>query len=156
MIVDATGPSSQFKADGVNFEIRPIPSYNGNRLTVGAIGLIAVAQTDDTAKLQAGMDLARYLTSSQVQQDVAPSKETPTGFYLAPGARKSVKVVDPLNKFEPFVQDMWVTPIIKNWSPLTRLIHPALQNVIFGKAKATEAMQGISAEANQLLAEESE
>jgi multiple sugar transport system substrate-binding protein len=68
MIVDATGPAAQFKADGVNFEIYPLPTYNGNKLTVGAIGLIAVAKTDDQAKLQAAMDLGRYLTSGAVQE----------------------------------------------------------------------------------------
>jgi multiple sugar transport system substrate-binding protein len=154
MIVDATGPAAQFKADGVNFEIYPLPTFNGNQITVGAIGLIAVAKTDDPAKLQAGMDLGRYLTSAEVQQDVAPSAETPTGFYLAPGARKSVQVAAPLDKFVPMVEYMWVTPIIKNWAPLTRLIHPQLQNVIFGKAKADEAMKEIAAEANELIAEE--
>jgi multiple sugar transport system substrate-binding protein len=154
MIVDATGPAAQFKADGVNFEIYPLPTFNGNQITVGAIGLIAVAKTDDQAKLQAGMDLGRYLTSAEVQQDVAPSAETPTGFYLAPGARKSVKVAEPLDKFVPMVEYMWVTPILKNWAPLTRLIHPQLQNVIFGKAKADEAMKQIATEANELIAEQ--
>lgn len=154
MIVDATGFSPQLKADGVNFDIYPLPSYNGNTLTVGAIGLIAVAKTDDQAKLQAAMDFGRYLTSAEVQQDVPPSTETPTGFYLAPGARKSVTVAEPLDKFEPFVDYMWVTPVIKNWSPLTRLIHPALQNVIFGKIKPEDAMKELTEEANQLIADQ--
>jgi multiple sugar transport system substrate-binding protein len=154
MIVDATGFSPQLKADGVNFDIYPLPTYNGNQLTVGAIGLIAVAKSDDQAKLQAGMDLGRYLTSAEVQQDVPPGPETPTGFYLAPGARKSVQVAPPLDKFVPMVDYMWVTPIIKNWAPLTRLIHPQLQNVIFGQAKPEDAMKEITDEANQLIAEE--
>ena len=57
MIVDATGPAAQFKADKVNFEIYPIPSNKGNRVTVGAIGLIAVTAIKDKTKLQAAMDL---------------------------------------------------------------------------------------------------
>jgi multiple sugar transport system substrate-binding protein len=154
MIVDATGFSPQLKADGVNFDIYPLPTYNGNQLTVGAIGLIAVAKTDDQAKLQAAMDLGRYLTSAEVQEDVPPGPETPTGFYLAPGARKSVQVAEPLDKFVPMVEYMWVTPIIKNWAPLTRLIHPQLQNVIFGQIKPDEAMQQIAEEANQMITEE--
>jgi multiple sugar transport system substrate-binding protein len=153
MIVDATGPAAQFKADGVNFEIYPLPTYNGNQITVGAIGLIAVAKTDDQAKLHAAMDLGRYLTSAAVQEDVPPGPDTPTGFYLAPGARKSVQVAPPLDKFVPTVQYMWVTPILKNWAQLTRLIHPQLQNIIFGKAKPDEAMKQIADEANQLISE---
>lgn len=154
MIVDATGPAAQFRRDGVDFEIYPIPTYNDNQLTVGAIGLIAVAEQDDDVKTQAAMDLARYLTSSAVQEDVPPSETTPTGFYLAPGARKSVQVAPPLDTFIPFVEYMWVTPIIPNWAPLTRLIHPQFQNVIFGQTDALSAMQEIEAEANSLIAGE--
>ncbi|HEX5688834.1 MAG TPA: hypothetical protein VFX76_02480, partial [Roseiflexaceae bacterium] len=153
MIVDATGPAAQFKADGVNFEIYPPPTYNGNQITVGAIGLIAVVKTDDQAKLQAAMDLGRYLTSAAVQEDVPPGPETPTGFYLAPGARKSVQVAPPLDQFVPTVEYMWVTPILKNWAQLTRLIHPQIQNIIFGKAQPEAAMKEIAEEANQLISE---
>jgi multiple sugar transport system substrate-binding protein len=154
MIVDATGPAAQFKADGVNFEIYPIPSVNGNTTTVGAVGLIAVVETDDEARKQAGMDLARYLTSSAVQEDVPPSDTAPVGFYLAPGARASVQVAEPLDQFLPFVEYMYVTPIIKPWSEFTRLVHPALQNVIFGEQTAEEAMTGIAPDVNELLADQ--
>lgn len=155
MIIDATGPAAQFRADGVNFEIYPIPTYGGNdTVTAGAVGLIAVVQQDDEARVAAGMDLARYLTSAAVQEDVPPSENHPVGFYLAPGARASVQVAPPLDQFLPFLPYMYVTPIMENWSPLTRLIHPALQNVIFGQQTAEEAMTGIAEEANALLAEE--
>jgi len=152
MIVDATGPAAQFKADKVNFEIYPIPSYKGNRVTVGAIGLIAVTAIKDKTKLQAAMDLGRYLTSGEVQLDVPPGGSAATGFYLAPGARKSVKVNDPLDKFLPMLPDMWVTPIINDWAKLTRLVHPAYQNIIFGKAKPADAMKQIADEANKIIA----
>jgi multiple sugar transport system substrate-binding protein len=154
MIVDATGPSAQFKADKVNFEIYPIPSANGNRVTIGAIGLIAVAKGNgDAVKNKAAMDLGKYLTSSEVQDDVQPGSNVATGFYLAPGARKSVKINPPLELFVPMLPDMYVTPIITNWGKLMRLINPEYQNVIFGKAKAAEAMAKIADEANALIAE---
>ncbi len=153
MIVDATGPAAQFRADGVNFEIYPIPSVNGNTVTVGAVGLIAVVETDDAARKQAGMDLARYLTSAAVQEDVPPSETAPVGFYLAPGARQSVQVAPPLDNFLPLVEYMYVTPIIRPWSEFTRLVHPALQNVIFGEQTAEEAMTEIAPDVNELLAE---
>jgi multiple sugar transport system substrate-binding protein len=153
MIVDATGPSAQFKGAGVNFEIYPHPTVNGNKLTVGAIGLIAVAKQPDDAKRKAAMDLARYLTSSQVQEDVPPGSNVPTGFYLAPGARQSVKIVDPLVRFVPILPDMYVTPLNANWSKFTRLVHTQYQNVIFGKLSPQDAMKAIEAEANELLAE---
>jgi len=155
MIIDATGPAAQFRADGVNFEIYPIPTVNGNTtVTAGAVGLIAVVDTEDEARKQAAMDLARYLTSNAVQEDVPPSETAPVGFYLAPGARQSVQVAPPLDEFLPFVEYMYVTPIIRPWSEFTRLVHPALQNVIFGEQTAEEAMAEIAPEVNALLAED--
>lgn len=151
MVVDATGFSPQLKADKINFEIYPLPTFNGNNLTVGAIGLIAAARTDDQAKQQAAMDLARYLTSAEIQEDVPPSETAATGFYLAPAARKSVKVAPPLDQFVPMLEYMWITPLNPNWAKLTRLIHPELQNVIFGKADPAEAMKKIAPEANALI-----
>lgn len=155
MIVDATGPAAQFKADGVNYEIYPIPTVEGGApITVGAVGLVAVVETDDQARKDAAMDLARYLTSPAVQEDVPPSDTAPVGFYLAPGARQSVEVAPPLDQFLPFVEYMYVTPIIRPWSEFTRLVHPALQNVIFGEQTAEEAMTEIAPDVNELLAEE--
>ncbi len=157
MIIDATGPAAQFKADNVNFEIYPVPTFGDNEpVTIGAMGLIAVVQQDDAARVAAGMDLARYLTSAAVQEDVPPSDIHPVGFYLAPGARASVVVAPPLDNFLPFLPYMYVTPILKNWSPLTRIVHPALQNVIFGQITAEQAMNEIAPEINDLLSEESQ
>jgi multiple sugar transport system substrate-binding protein len=151
MIVDATGPAAQFVAAKVNFEIYPHPTMNGNKLTVGAVGLIGVAKVKDNVKRQAAMDLGRYLTSSEVQADVPPGSNVPTGFYLAPGARKSVKIVAPLDKFIPMLPDMWVTPLFVNWAQFTRLFHPEYQNIIFGKVKAEDSMKKIASEADKLI-----
>jgi multiple sugar transport system substrate-binding protein len=155
MVIDATGPAAQFRADGVDFEIYPVPTFGDNEpVTVGAVGLIAVVEQEDAAREAAGMDLARYLTSAAVQEDVPPSDERPVGFYLAPGARASVQVAPPLDNFLPFLPYMYVTPILESWSQITRIVHPALQNVIFGQVTAEEAMTQIAPEINALLAEE--
>lgn len=154
MIVDATGFSPQLKANNINFEIYPIPAHNGNQLTVGAIGLIAAVASQDKTKEQAAMDLARYLTSAEVQDDVPPSESAATGFYLAPAARKSVKVAPPLDQFVPMLDYMWITPLTPAWAKLTRLIHPEYQNIVFGKADPAQAMTKIATEANALIAEQ--
>jgi multiple sugar transport system substrate-binding protein len=151
MIVDATGPAAQFKANNVNFEIYPLPTMNGNKLTVGAVGLIAVARIEDEVKRQAAMDLARYLTSAEVQVDVPPGSNVPTGFYLAPGARQSVQVVEPLDAFLPVLPDMWITPLVPDWARFTRLFHPEYQNILFGQTDPAEAMEKIAPEAQELL-----
>ena len=151
MIVDATGFASTLVANKVNFEIYPHPTVNGNQITVGAIGLIAVAKIKDASKRQAAMDLARYLTSSEVQEDVPPGANLPTGYYLAPGARKSVKVVDPLDKFIPMLPDLWITPLMADWGKFTRLFHPEYQNIILGKSKPEDAIKRIASEADALI-----
>ncbi len=151
MIVDATGPAAGFIAAKVNFEIYPHPTVNGNKLTVGAVGLVGIAKIRDNAKRQAAMDLGRYVTSSEVQADVPPGSNVPTGFYLAPGARKSVKIVAPLDKFLPMLPDMWVTPLFVNWAQFTRLFHPEYQNIIFGKVKAEDSIKKIAPEADKLI-----
>lgn len=151
IVVDATGAAPGFKGAKANFEIYPLPTVNGNKLTVGAVGLIAVAKQSDPVKRQAAMDLARYFTSAEVQEDVPPGSNVTTGFYLAPGARKSVKVVDPLDKFLPMLPDMWITPLVPDWAKFTRLFHPEYQNIIFGKETAAEGMNKIATEAATLL-----
>ncbi len=147
MVVDATGFAPQLKNNKINFEIYPLPTVNGNKLTVGAVGLIAVAKQTDDQKRLAAMDLGRYLTSSEVQEDVPPGSNVSTGFYLAPGARKSVKVVDPLDKFLTVLPDMWITPLVPEWAKFTRLFHPEYQNILFGKEKPADAMGKIATEA---------
>ncbi len=151
MVVDATGFAPQLKNNKVNFEIYPLPTVNGNKLTVGAVGLIAVAKQTDDQKRLAAMDLGRYLTSSEVQEDVPPGSNVSTGFYLAPGARKSVKVVDPLDKFLTVLPDMWITPLVPDWAKFTRLFHPEYQNILFGKEKPADGMSKIADEAQKYL-----
>ena len=108
-------------------------------------GLISVAPIDDKQKLQAAMDLGRYLTSGQVAQDV-------DGFYLAPGARKSVKTKDPIDKFDKYVEPCYITPIIAEWPQIRTIIHPNIQNAIFGKITPADAMAAPEAEISGILA----
>jgi multiple sugar transport system substrate-binding protein len=148
MYSEPSGASSGYKAAGLNFDVWPMPiGSTGKPVTAGGIGLISVAATDDTAKLTAAMDLGRYLTSAEVAADVPP-------FYLAPGARKSVKVSDPISKFEPFVEYCYITPIIADWPQIRTIIHPEIQNAIFGKISPEEALKKPAEEVNQILAEE--
>jgi len=146
MYSEPSGSSAQYKEKNLNFDIRAMPTgTSGKPGTAGGIGLISVATNKDKAKLQAAMDLGRYLTSAQVGQDV------PT-FYLAPGARKSVKAPDPINKFEPLVPNCYITPIIADWPQIRTIIHPNIQNAVFGKITAEQAMNNPAREINDILA----
>ena len=104
-----------------------------------------VAPISDKTKLTAAMDLGRYLTSGQVNNDVP-------GFYLAPGARKSVKVADPIDKFTPLVESCYITPIIAEWPQIRTILHPYIQNAVFGKTSVEEALNAPAQEINAILA----
>ncbi|MHB8646283.1 MAG: ABC transporter substrate-binding protein [Thermomicrobiales bacterium] len=147
MYSEPSGASSGYRAANLNFDVVAMPTgKTGKPGTAGGIGLISVAaNSKDKAKLQAAMDLGRYLTSAQVGTDVP-------GFYLAPGARKSVKVADPINKFDPFVPSCYITPIIADWPQIRTIIHPNIQNAVFGKITAEQAMNNPAQEINAILA----
>src|SRR5262249_41683158 len=126
--------------------IKPMPIGGlGKPVTTGGIGLIAVAKIDDEDRLKAAMDLAHYLTSTEVGKDVP-------NYYLAPGARKSVTVQDPISLFSPFVSDTILMPIIPEWEQIRKLIHTQIQNAIFGKASPAQAFNAPAKEINGILA----
>lgn len=146
MYSEPSGASAGYKAQNMNFDVVAMPiGSSGKHVTAGGIGLIGVAQNDDQDKLHAAMQLTRYLTSAQVARDVQ-------GFYLAPGARKSVTVQDPIGKFTPFVPYTYITPLIAQWPQIRTLIHPQLQKAILGQLSAADALNGPANEVNSLLA----
>ena len=145
MYSEPSGQSATYKGAGLNFDVIPMPiGSTGKHATTGGVGLISVAQQDDEARVQAGMELARYLTGTQVAEDVE-------GYYLAPAARKSVKVLDPISKFEPFIEYTYVTPIIAEWPQIRTIIHPNIQNAVYGEMTAEEAMKAPAEEVNNIL-----
>jgi multiple sugar transport system substrate-binding protein len=145
MYSEPSGASSGYASAGLNFDVIPMPTgATGEPITAGGIGLIAVAATDDEQKLQAAMDLARYLTSAQVEADVP-------GFYLAPGARRTVTAKAPIDKFAPFVENTYITPIIAEWPQIRTIIHPQIQNAILGQITPEEALNGPAEEVNGIL-----
>ncbi len=146
MYSEPSGSSSSYRQMGMNFTVKPMPIGGlGKPLTTGGIGLIAVAKIDDEGKVKAAMELGRYLTGTQVGTDVP-------GYYLAPGARKSVKVSDPINMFSPFVNYTQLMPIIPQWEQIRNLLHTQIQNAIFGKASPAQAFNAPAKEIDSILA----
>jgi multiple sugar transport system substrate-binding protein len=145
MYSEPSGSSSSYKQLGMNFTVKAMPIGGlGKPLTTGGIGLIAVAKLDDEGKVKAAMDLARYLTGTQVGTDVS-------GYYLAPGARKSVKVNDPISLFSPFVSYTQLMPIIPEWEQIRKMLHTQIQNAIFGKASPAQALNAPAKEIDSIL-----
>ena len=145
MYSEPSGASNGYAEAKMNFDVVSMPiGASGKKVTAGGIGLVSVAASDDQTKLQAAMDLARYLTSAQVAEDVP-------GFYLAPGARKSVEVKPPIDKFSPFVEYTYITPIIAEWPQIRTILHPQIQNAIFGQIQPEEAFKAPAEEVNSIL-----
>lgn len=145
MYSEPSGSSATYKALGMNFTVKSMPiGMSGKPLTTGGIGLISVANLQDENKLKAAMDLARYLTSAQVGHDI-------TGYYLAPGARKSVDVSDPIALFKPFVPYTYITPIIPQWPQIRTILHDQIQKAVLGKVTAKDALNNPASEVNSLL-----
>ncbi|MEI7554421.1 sugar ABC transporter substrate-binding protein [Candidatus Chlorohelix sp.] len=141
-----SGDSATLKANGLNFQIIHMPiGKSGKAVSAGGIGLIAVAANKDKARLSASMDLVKYLTSAGVEKDVP-------GYYLAPAARKAVTVQEPFSFFAPIAPTAWITPSLPAWTQIRTLIHPNLQNAIFGKMTAEDALGQPTVEVNKLLA----
>jgi multiple sugar transport system substrate-binding protein len=146
MYSEPSGASAGYRTAKLNFDVIGMPvGASGKPITAGGIGLISVTAIKDKAKLQAAMDLGRYLTSAQVNVDVP-------GFYLAPGARRSVQVADPIDKFTPLVENCYITPIIEEWPQIRTILHPSIQNAVFGKITPDAAFNDPAKEINSLLA----
>ncbi|MBE3559705.1 MAG: extracellular solute-binding protein [Ktedonobacteraceae bacterium] len=146
MYPEPSGASAGYKASGLNFDVKPMPiGSTGKPVTAGGIGLISVANIGDQEKLKVAMDLARYLTGSQVGKDVQ-------GYYLAPGSRKSVQVSDPIDKFSPFVSYCYITPIIAQWPQIRTILHKQIQDAILGRISPEKALNDPAQEINSILA----
>lgn len=145
MYSEPSGASAGYKASGLNFDVISMPiGASGKPITAGGIGLIAVADIQDQDRLKLAMELARYLTGSQVGKDVK-------GYYLAPGARKSVTVNDPISKFTPFVPYTYITPLIAQWPQICTLLHTQIQSAVLGKVSPAQALNAPANEINSIL-----
>ena len=140
-----SGAATAYRAAGLTFDVRPMPvGASGNPATAGSLALLAVAASGDPTRRRAAMDLARYLTGAQVGRD-AP------GYYPAPGARRSVVVGDPLDKFSPLVASCYVPPALPEWPRVRTILHTTIQDAVFGKVSPEDALRAAEQEVNDLL-----
>ena len=64
----------------------------------------------------------------------------------------SLPLADPIDKFTPLVESCYITPIIAEWPQIRTIIHPYIQNAVFGKTSVEEAMNGPQKEIDAILA----
>jgi multiple sugar transport system substrate-binding protein len=108
-----------------------------------------VPANDDPDRVAASHDLARYLTSAEVLEDVP-------GWYLAPGTRASISVADQtpaMAAFEDMLPAVRFMPLIENWAQVDALIHPEIQLAVSGQKSAQQALDDAGAQITPLLGE---
>jgi len=122
--------------------VLPIPTGKlGKPVTNGAFGLYAVVDVPDKDKVAAAHKLAKWLTSSEVGQQVA-------GFQLAPGLRRSNKNLagDPYFSLVARAVEYGVyepPTEVPNEIQNTQFV-AALQSVLLGQKSAKAAMDEIA------------
>jgi multiple sugar transport system substrate-binding protein len=83
MLISTPAFIRQLEEEEFPLIVLPPPSGElGKIVTTGGFGMYGVYNTDDQAKLEASHEFAKYITGSQVAQDVP-------GYQLAPGLRRS-------------------------------------------------------------------
>jgi multiple sugar transport system substrate-binding protein len=145
-----SGSIANLEGAGVEFTILPPPiGAAGESITVGGLGTYAVPANDDPDRVAAAHDLARYLTSAEVLEDVP-------GWYLAPGTRASISVADQtpaMAAFEDMLPAVRFMPLIENWAQVDALIHPEIQLAVSGQKSAQQALDDAGAQITPLLGE---
>ena len=129
--------------EGSSFPLAVLPPPVGDLgkiVTNGAFGLFAVVDVEDEAKEAAAHALAKYLTGSQVAQDVK-------GWQLAPGLRRSNTSYATTPTREVIAKlveyGVYEAPVATS-AELGQQYGAALQSIILGEKSAQEAMDEIA------------
>jgi ABC-type glycerol-3-phosphate transport system substrate-binding protein len=135
-----------------NFPLAVVPPPMGDMgslVTNGAFGLFAVVNVDDQDQLMASHELAKYLTGSQVAQDIE-------GWQLAPGLRRSNTSYATTPEREVIAKlveyGVYEAPVAVPAEVGTNY-GAALQAIILGEMTAQEAMDQIAPEYQAALDE---
>lgn len=143
MLMSTPGFIPDLEKESFPLAVLPPPMGDmGKLVTNGAMGLFAVVDVEDEAKLLAAHQLASYLTGSQVAKDIP-------GWQLAPGLRRSNtsyatspsrEVIAKLVEF-----GVYEAPVATS-AELGTNYGAALQAIILGEMTAQEAMDQIAPE----------
>lgn len=148
MMTGGSGSIANLNANEIEYTILPPPiGAAGETVTVGGMGTYAVPMKDDPARMAAAHELARYLTSAAVAEDVP-------GWFLAPGTRESITVSETTPEMAPF-EDMLPAvrfmPLVEEWAQIDAAIHPEIQLAVSGQKSAQEALDAAGEQITPLL-----
>ncbi|HAJ36522.1 MAG TPA: hypothetical protein DCL15_12615 [Chloroflexi bacterium] len=141
LLMSTPGFIPDLENSGFPLAVLPPPMGDmGKLVTNGAFGLFAVVDVEDDAKEAAAHKLARYLTDSQVAQDVQ-------GWQLAPGLRRSNTAYATTPNREVVAKlveyGVYEAPVATS-AELGAQYGAALQAIILGEQTAQEAMEAIA------------
>lgn len=141
MMMETPAVITELQTEGIPFSVFPNPvGETGQLVTSGGFGLFAVIQVDDPNILAASHAFARYLTSTEIAQDIP-------GYQLAPSLRRS-------NTFfatdEPrsivsrlVVYGVYETPVDISLE-MENQLQLALQSILLGEKTAQDALNEIA------------
>jgi multiple sugar transport system substrate-binding protein len=141
MIMDTPSVISELQGEGIPFTVFPTPvGETGELVTSGGFGLFSVVQVDDPNVLAASHAFARYLTSTEIAQDVP-------GYQLAPSLRRSntIYATDEARSIisRLVVYGIYETPVGIS-AELGDQMQLALQSILLGDKTAQQAMDEIA------------
>jgi multiple sugar transport system substrate-binding protein len=122
----------------IDFAVLPPPIGGlGRSITVGGLETHSVRKQADKSRMAAAMKLAKYLTSKEVGED-SP------GWYLAPPARRSVKLGNApaqMLKFQRMVAYTQLMPAIPQWAEVVDQVSAHIQLAVQGKETPSQALK---------------
>ena len=141
MLISTPAFIRQLEEEDFPLAVLPPPTGElGKIVTTGGFGMYGVYNTDDQAKLEASHEFAKYITGSQVAQDVP-------GYQLAPGLRRSNtgyattpnrEIIAKLVEFGVYEAPVPIS------AELNALYTEALTAIVTGEKRPDEAMNGIA------------
>ncbi len=136
-------PSFITELQGEEFPLVVFPNpvgETGQLVTTGGFGMFGVVQVNDPNVLAASHAFARYLTSTEVAQDVP-------GYQLAPSLRRSNNIYasdEPRTVISRLVVYGIYEPPVDISDALSEQLGFALQSILLGEKTAQEAMDEIA------------
>jgi len=141
MIMETPSFITELETEGIPLVVFPNPvGETGQIVTTGGFGMFSVVKVDDRDVLTASHLFARYLTSSEIAQDIP-------GYQLAPSLRRSNTYYD-TNESRSMISHLVAYSIFEGPVDLSDEVGAqlglALQSIMIGEKTAQQAMDEIA------------
>jgi multiple sugar transport system substrate-binding protein len=141
MIMETPSFITELQGEGFPLVVFPNPvGTTGQIVTTGGFGMFGAVQVDDPNVLAASHLFARYLTSTEVAQDVP-------GYQLAPSLRRSNTIYatdEPRLVISRLVVYGIYEPPVDVSGEVSEKLGLALQSILLGEKTAQQAMDEIA------------